>query len=81
MSGKRKQNGSQRDRYYQSSGTHDLSNPVSVSAMYVMKTERDREGKQAGCGPPVCDTVCACEEERFVQSGQLHPCDNTREGW
>ena len=34
--GKEKGNGSPRDRYYLSSGTHCLSNAVSIPAMYVM---------------------------------------------
>lgn len=31
-------------------------------------------------GSLLCDTVGACEEEGFVQSGQLRPCDNARGG-
>ncbi len=46
-----------------------------------MKIENDREREQTGrVGSPLCDTVCACEEESFVQSGQLRPCDNARGG-
>lgn len=29
-------------------------------------------------GSRLCDSVCACEEEVFVQSGQLRLCDNAR---
>lgn len=84
MCEKREGNVSRHDGHYLNLETHCLSNAVSVAATCneQKKIESDRQKEETGrVGSPPWDTVCACEEEGFVQSGQLRPCDNARGGW